>query len=72
MFRIILIRSDKVLVKRRFWPTGLQRSARFTEWSDLSRVRLKRMILAEVDKKNPWGIENQSDIVKVPLIQGTT
>ena len=45
-FRIILIRSDKVLVKRSFWPKGPQRSVRVTEWPDLSRVRLNRMILA--------------------------
>ena len=45
-FRIILIRSDKVLVKQSFWHRRPQRSVRVTEWSDLSRVRLKRMILA--------------------------
>ena len=45
-FWIILIRTDKVLVKRSFWPKIPQRSVRVTEWSDLSRVRLKRIILA--------------------------
>ena len=42
---------------------------RVSEWSDLSGVRLKRMILALVDKENPKGME--TDLANVRLIQGT-
>ena len=35
-FRIILIWTEKVLVKRSFWPKGPPRSVRVAEWSDLS------------------------------------